>query len=105
MSVSHYQVETGDSAEHGPCPDCGAQTRSVWGYVYADETPRATYFIRWTDGHLERGATLLISLGKWGEGSKPTERRSIGMECRMGADRPGSASSMRAICLGERTAT
>lgn len=82
-------IEPDGAAVHEPCPDCGESTRSVWGYASSNGDPRAAYFIRWTDGHLERGAQILVSLGAWGPGSEPSLRRSFGFECRMGADRPG----------------
>jgi hypothetical protein len=84
-----FLVEPDGEATHERCIDCDAMTRSVWGYVSNALGARAVYFIRWTDGHLERGAQLAVSIGSWGEGSDPTERRCIGFECRMGADRPG----------------
>ena len=84
-----FAIEPDGAAEHGPCADCGATTRSVWGHVSDANGARAVYFIRWTDGHLERGAQLIVSIGAWGEGATPAGRRSFGFECRMGADRPG----------------
>jgi hypothetical protein len=87
--MTRLKIEPGEATEHGPCPDCGGQTRSVWGYAYADSAARALYFIRWTDGHLERGAQLLLSIGKWGVGTSPKDRRSVGLECRVEKDRPG----------------
>lgn len=41
----------------------------------------------WTEAHLERGARILVSVGGWGGSTSP--RRSVGIECRMGVDRPG----------------
>jgi hypothetical protein len=38
-------------AEHGARADCGAITRSVWGYVSRNDDARAVYYARWTDGH------------------------------------------------------
>lgn len=71
------------------CADCGRRTRTVWGYAYAGgNTPHAVYFARWTPGHVERGAQLLVSVGAWGEGTSSEDRSAVGLECRMGADRP-----------------
>jgi hypothetical protein len=83
-----YIVQPTGEAVHGPCPDCGRQTRSVWGIISEGGRDRAAYFIRWTDGHVERGAQLMISVGRWGDGATPDDRRCVGLECRMGDDRP-----------------
>jgi hypothetical protein len=82
-------IEPDGAATHGACPDCGELTRSIWGYISNEAGARAVYFIRWTDGHLERGAQIAVSLGAWGKGAKSTDRRCFGIECRMGTDRPG----------------
>jgi hypothetical protein len=89
--VSDYglSIEPAGEKTFGVCSDCGSATRSVWGYVSNPEGARAAYFIRWTDGHLERGAQLVISIGAWGEEAKPADRLCFAFECRMGTDRPG----------------
>ncbi len=58
-------------------------TRSVWGYGSNQGEARAAYFIRWTDGHHERGALLMVSIGAWGTQSIPSERMAFGLECRV----------------------
>ena len=82
-------IELGESAEHGPCPDCACKTQAVWGYVIKDGGVHAVYFVRWTVQHLERGAQMLVSIGGWGGTADSAEKRSVGVECRMGEDRPG----------------
>jgi hypothetical protein len=81
-------IEPDGEKFHGPCPDCGEATRSVWGYVSTEDAARAVYYIRWTDFHLERGAQLAISIGVWGEASRPIDRALFGVECRIGATGP-----------------
>jgi hypothetical protein len=76
-------------ANVGTCPDCGNATRSVWGRISQSGAGRAMYFIRWTDGHPERGALIVVSIGRWGENAKPSDRVCMAFECRMGSDRPG----------------
>jgi hypothetical protein len=83
-----FTLEPDGEKFHGPCPDCGEATRSVWGYISTEEAARAVYYIRWTDFHLERGAQLGISIGVWGEGSRPIDRALFGVECRIGAAGP-----------------
>ena len=86
--MTEFKIEPDGSAEHGPCADCGGTTRSVWGYAYEGDVCVAAYFARWTEGHLERGAQMLLSLGRWGDGADPSMRHSIAFECRMSRDRP-----------------
>jgi hypothetical protein len=87
MGGGAIDIELGGDAAPGQCADCGAATRNVWGYVDGDA--RAVYYIRWTEGHVERGAQLTVSIGAWGEGTTPDGRSCIAIECRMGVDRPG----------------
>jgi hypothetical protein len=67
----------------GRCPDCGNETIDVWGYAYRDEQVHAVYFIRWTQGHPERGAQVAISLGTWGDDATPERRSCVAVECRL----------------------
>ncbi|CAN5814551.1 hypothetical protein BH11MYX3_BH11MYX3_10320 [soil metagenome] len=76
-------IEPDGQATHGACPDCGSMTRSVWGYVSNERGARAAYVVRWTDGHLERGAQLMVSIGTWGSESIPDDRMAFGLECRI----------------------
>src|SRR5947209_8342665 len=81
-------LEPGGEATHGACADCGATTRSVWGFISNRNGARATYFIRWTDGHLDRGAELLVSIGCWGAGSLPANRVAFGLDCQLDTTGP-----------------
>jgi len=76
-------IEPDGEKLHGTCPDCGEATRSVWGYISTKDAARAVYYIRWTDFHLERGAQLAISIGVWGDASRPIDRAMFGVECRI----------------------
>ena len=89
MTDYGIRIEPDGETMLGACPDCGNATRSVWGYVSNAEGARAAYFIRWTEGHLERGAQIVVSIGAWGDQGKPGDRSCFGFECRMGTDRPG----------------
>jgi hypothetical protein len=84
-----YDIQPDGEAGGAPCSDCGARTRSVWGYVSETGEARAVYFARWTESHVERGLELLVSVGPWGEGATPGDRSAIGVECRLGELGPG----------------
>lgn len=45
--------------------------------------------MRWTDFHLERGAQIAVSIGTWGDDSRPIDRVTFGIECRVTAEGPG----------------
>jgi hypothetical protein len=85
---AELQVEPDGVHDVGSCSDCGHPSRVVWGYVLAGGDTRAVYYARWTPGHLERGAQLLICLGEWGDGARRETRRAVGLECRMGSAVP-----------------
>jgi hypothetical protein len=84
----HIRIESDGETTLDACGDCGNATRSIWGYVSDSRGARAAYFIRWTDGHLERGALLVISIGACGKDARPADRVCVALECRMGVDRP-----------------
>lgn len=78
-------IEPDGEAIDGRCPDCNQNMRSVWGYVSNPFGARAVYFISWTDGHRERGAQLMVSIGEWGDGTVASDRVAFGLECRIDA--------------------
>lgn len=82
------RIDPGQSATSGACPCCGNATKTVWGYVSVDDTARAVYFCRWTQGHTEQGMSAAISIGEWGEAPQPAQRQLVGLECRVQENRP-----------------
>ena len=76
-------LSPGGETVHGKCPDCEHVTRTVWGFVSQQDNARAVYYARWTDGHLERGAQLIICIGMWGEGRSGADRKTFGLECQI----------------------
>lgn len=81
-------VEPDGESSFAHCEDCDHTTRKVWGWISDETSTRAAYLARWTVGHLELGAQLVLSIGVWGDDASPNQRRRIAVECRMGADRP-----------------
>lgn len=86
--ASTIRIEPGGSSTTGTCPDCGSQSRYVSGFVYRNNNAHAVYYAGWTDNHPERGIRLLLSIGRWGDGTTGKMRRRVGVDCRMGPDRP-----------------
>jgi hypothetical protein len=81
-------IEPGSESQ-GICADCGRTTRTIWGYVRSQRIPRAVYYVRWTEGHADRGATFTISIGQWGEGTSPADRQHLTLQCRVDDEGPG----------------
>ena len=63
----------------------------MWSLVDDETGAYAVYYARWTPGHLDRGAQLYVSLHGWGEGADPSQKVSVGLDSRMGEDRPSFA--------------
>jgi hypothetical protein len=81
-AVARITIEPGEAKEPTYCECCGNKTLTVHGFVYNNNDAYAVYFASWTIGHLERGVTMAIGLGQWGEGATPNQRRSVSLECR-----------------------
>jgi len=86
--MSKFRIEPEDNHTEGRCQDCDSTTYSVHGYIYKDDNARGVYYARWTKDHLERGVQMLLSVGRWGDGTNGKMRKALGVECRMGEDRP-----------------
>lgn len=98
------EYEASNEREFGPCPDCGQQTKRVWGYVYRDDAALAAYFVEWTPSHQERDAVFDLIIGKWGEDAGAADRKAVSVAYRVletgpsfmvkdaGARRVGSSS-------------
>ena len=76
-------IETAGSSDFGPCSCCGADSRTVWGYLNRGDVVEAAYFVQWTLGQVERhGANFDLIVGKWGEGTSRTDRSAVSLEFR-----------------------
>ena len=76
-----FTLEEGESDE-GKCDCCGKTTKTIWGFIHRNKLCCAVYYVSWTEGHRERGATFLISLGDW-EGEEVTDRQSFALRLKM----------------------
>jgi hypothetical protein len=76
-------VDPTESKESGPCECCGDFTRTVWGTVNQGEVGIAAYIMQWTQGKVDlHGAHLDLVLGRWGDGSEPSDRFAVSLEFR-----------------------
>jgi hypothetical protein len=74
-------VELGKESRQ-ECDCCETLTKTVWGYLHVGKTPRAAYFVRWSDGHPEQGANFVFSIGAWGESASVSDRVTVALACR-----------------------
>lgn len=72
-------IELGDAAKHH-CPCCQLESETVHGFLYEDGGATAVYFAGYTHGHPVRRANMVISVGGWGEGTGPADRRAIALQ-------------------------
>lgn len=49
---------------------------TVWGHVFVGEKARAVYYARWNDTVLDE-LEFVVSVGEWGDESKPEERACV----------------------------
>ncbi|MCA9606501.1 MAG: hypothetical protein KC619_12935 [Myxococcales bacterium] len=71
--------------------DCGEHgiSRTVWGYLYVEEVPRAVYYVQWTvDRERENGANVDLVMGEWGDDATPEQRVAVSLVYRIGPDGP-----------------
>ncbi|SKA17087.1 hypothetical protein SAMN02745126_03949 [Enhydrobacter aerosaccus] len=84
------EIEPTGSNELASCPWCGQRSRTVWGHVYADDLPRAAYFFHWTvDRIADRGASINVIIGDWGDGTTAEDRMVVALEYRRLETGPG----------------
>jgi hypothetical protein len=73
----------------------------VTGFIYRDGEAAAAYFVQWTIGGVDsHGANFDLIIGKWGEGTRSSDRCAIALEFRRTENGPAfmvvDASSRRA---------
>ncbi len=64
------------------CDCCNGVTTALTRFVYRDGDAHAIYYARFSAAHPERPVKMLVSLGEWGEGSDPSQRRSFALDVR-----------------------
>lgn len=72
-------LETSGSQD-GNCDCCGTSTRRVWGFVRHPRGLLAAYFVGWTLGKRDHGASFDLIVGPWGEGALPERRGAISLK-------------------------
>lgn len=74
--ATKYEIEMSDpSASHCEC--CGGLTVRLTRFVFRDGDAFAVYYARYSNNHPENLVDFLVSIGEWGEGSRPDQRASF----------------------------
>lgn len=76
------EIFPSDHKEFGPCECCGNMTHRVWGWIYADESARAAYYVEWTPHSPVIEANFDLIIGRWGDDTPANDRVSIALEFR-----------------------
>ena len=80
--MGEISLELGGEGDPYQCPCCGNESHTVWGFIYEDGNAHAVYYAGWTIEHEDKGVTIAIGLGDWGEDTGPEDRYSIGLDVR-----------------------
>jgi hypothetical protein len=80
---SEIRIEPTLHKSHGPCPHCGGEEQTVWGWVHRGRGTRAVYYVRWTAGCPGDGMVWFLCVGAWGTGSDDSARHSVGLRARI----------------------
>jgi len=76
------RIEPGESHD-SICDCCGQQSRTVSGFVYRGDEAAAAYFVQWTVGGVDsHGGHFDLTIGKWGDGAKVSDRSAVALEFR-----------------------
>jgi hypothetical protein len=73
-----------DKPKQSACACCEGTTTRLTRFVYKDDSAYAVYYACFSDNHPERLFDLVVSLGEWGEGTSPEQRRAFSMRIRAG---------------------
>ena len=80
LRAESLTLEVGESNEHGPCDCCGNESRTVWGYIYRNDSAYAAYYVHWTVVRPDHGQTVYLLVGDWGDAAKPDDRKLVMLE-------------------------
>jgi hypothetical protein len=72
-------IELGEVAKYR-CPCCERESETVHGFLYDRSGATFVYFAGYTHGHPERRANMVLSVGAWGEGTTPADRKAIALQ-------------------------
>ena len=83
MMSDEIEVEVDSQKDSGPCDCCGEPSRTVSGFLHTKEATLAAYFVHWTPGKREHGASYDLIVGPWGEGARRENRYLVSLRYRV----------------------
>jgi hypothetical protein len=104
--MAALRVEPTGANDFGPCPCCGNNSRSAWGFIHAEDGTLASYVVHWTVGRAsDHGANFDLIFGKWGPQATAQDRSLVSLAYRLfdkgpefmvidGHDRPAAKSEL-----------
>lgn len=78
-AMEPLEFEPGEVATH-TCACCGMDSDTVHGFLYGPGGETTVYFAGYTRGHPERWASMVLSVGGWGDDTPPADRRAIPLQ-------------------------
>jgi hypothetical protein len=75
-------IECADRIDGGRCPCCGGKTTRLTRFVYSNGDAHAVYYAAFSDNHPDRQVSVIVSVGKWGEGSTRDDRTAFSLRLR-----------------------
>ena len=88
MAAPAIKVRPHKSHDHEACEHCGGIVRTVWGYASRGGKAWAVYYVQFTYGHPEKGASMLVSIGGWGKDEDEAGRVALAARCTETKGRP-----------------
>ncbi|CAH1652161.1 hypothetical protein CHELA1G11_10455 [Hyphomicrobiales bacterium] len=79
--MTELSLEFLDEQVVGHCDCCGHETRAFAAFAYRDGAACAAYKVAYTVNHSEF-ISMLVSLGVWGDGTTPEDRRAVAITVR-----------------------
>ena len=77
-----FEIEEAGAAG-GHCACCGMTTKRVWGFVRRNGEAVGAYFVAWTQGKPDHGATFDLIVGNWGASGANEDRYSVALDYRL----------------------
>jgi hypothetical protein len=62
------------------CECCGAEVTRLTRFVHKDGDAHAVYYALFSEAHSEGVVDAVVSLGEWGDGATPAQRRAFPLE-------------------------
>jgi hypothetical protein len=76
-------VELAGSNDYGPCKCCGNMSRRVWGFLVDGGATVAVYYVHWTIGRVDHGASINLIIGRWGAETTRDDRAAVAVAFRI----------------------